>query len=123
MMRLILFILLMPTIGIAQIDSTVVSIQSIINAAETINMQKDSIAELNSIIDEMVNENRIQSILFEQQAAELDLMSKRVVISDGIVDRYLGHVEPDKWFDRPNIRFMIGLLTAYVSSLIYKNIR
>ena len=123
-MRLILFILLFPILGLSQVqDSVWVSKTSIINAAKTIQMQNDSIAELNGIIKEMTNASRIQSIMFAQTDQELNLMNRRIVISDGIMDRYSDHLDKEKWFNTPIVHFLAGLGTAYLSSVVYKNIR
>ena len=105
-------------------DSIMVSVERLINAAETIAELRDSISELNAIVVEVQNSNRLQSIMFKVSEQELDLMSRRVTITDGIIDRYTEHLVKDrgKWYNHPMMYFVAGLGTAYVSSIVYKNI-
>lgn len=122
---LIILLCIISSTVYGQQDSVTVAKSSIIRAATTIRSQRDSINELNLIIAAMTNNNNIQSVLLGQSKVETELLTTRVGITDGIIDRYQEHLKGDKrkWFDLPLVNFGAGLLTAYVSSIIYRNIK
>lgn len=104
-------------------DSITVPISSVINAAETIRDQQDTIFRMKNINSELVTQNTLQSIVIIKNESEIELLTTRVAMSDGIIDRYKDHLKTDskRWYEHRVIYFIGGIATAVVSSIIIKN--
>lgn len=112
-------------IFIPNIDSIKVPASQLIKAAETIRAQQDTIAHLDTLVKSYEHNSVLQESIMLQQRQEIELLNHRVVISDGLIEKYQGYVvkESKKWYEHPVVHFAGGLMTAYVSSLIYNNIK
>jgi hypothetical protein len=104
-------------------DSIKVPVSSVINAAETIRDQADTIFTMKKINSELVTQNTLQSIVIMKNESEISLLTTRVTMSDGIIDRYKDHLMTDskRWYEHRVIYFIGGIATAVVSSIIIKN--
>ena len=138
-MRYILFILLMfPIVLSAQEDITTLSVEDvredsitvptsyIVNAANEIRQLRDSISELTRLVDEYKISDATKSVLLRQNDLEIEMLTKRSELSDGIITRYSDNLyitQDREWYDHPLVYFLSGLGTAYFSSIIYRNIK
>lgn len=106
-------------------DSIEVPASQLIKAAKTIQDQEAKIQQLDTLISSFKNNDRLQKSIMLQQSQEIELLNHRIVISDGLIEKYQSYVtdENDKWYEHPLVYFAGGLMTAYVSSLIYNNIK
>ncbi len=126
-MRILLFIVfgLLTSSAFSQQDSITIPTASIIDAAKTIQSQRDSIAFYKSLTTELYDRTDMYESLVNKQNVEITLLNRRIEISDGIVDRYQTQVKPDrrKWYQEPIVHYVGGVLTTWIASVIVSNVK
>jgi len=121
-MRVWLLILLFPTLGFSQPDSVTVAVKDVVNTAETILDQRDTIVHLNAVNEELTTQINLKDVIITHKDTEISLLTSSVDIGNSIVEDYKRHLRrSNRWNNSKVFYFVLGLGTAYVSSLIINN--
>jgi hypothetical protein len=114
----ILAILLSSIISFSQTDSVTVSTESIINAATTIVLQRDSIEDLtirlNLVTTEFQNRERLFESVMKSDSAEIAALNQKVEIYSGIMNNFSPQLANQKWYNSKWVSYSAGLLTAFI---------
>ena len=113
---------LIDSLTVVHPNLIVVAKSDLVNAANEIRELRDSIARQDAIISEMHTQSSLQSIMLQTQTNELQLMTTRADLSDGIIARYQKYIRKERWYEKSWVHITIGFVGALGTSVIVNNI-